>query len=96
MALRISTAHNIATLVRQSFKTATVGVGTKSRGKKRFFFSSKEKERREKLKNIYKRKYFNVEGDGGVGTTKNMHRSRQLQLSRQKSNRVRRAGQSPG
>ena len=49
---------------------ATVGVGTKSRDKKGFFVSSKEKGRREKLKNIWKRKCCNVEGDGGVSTKK--------------------------
>ena len=37
IALRISTAHNIATLVTQSFKMATVGVGTKSTDKRGFF-----------------------------------------------------------
>ena len=49
---------------------ATVGVGTKSRDKKGFFVSSKEKGRREKLKNIWKRKCCDVEGDGGVSTKK--------------------------
>ena len=48
----------------------TVGVGTKSRDKKGFFVSSKEKGRREKLKNIWKRKCCIVEGDGGVSTKK--------------------------
>ena len=96
IALRISTAHNIATLVTQSFKMATVGVGTKSRDKKGFFVSSKEKGRREKLKNIWKRKCCNVEGDGGVSTKNKKHRSPQLQPSRQTSNRVTRAGQSCG
>ena len=49
---------------------ANVGVGTKSRDKRGFFVSSKEKGRREKLKNIWKRKCCNVEGDGGVSTKK--------------------------
>ena len=49
---------------------ATVGFGNKSRDKKGFFVSSKEKGRREKLKNIWKRKCCNVEGDGGVSTKK--------------------------
>ena len=49
---------------------ATVSVGTKSRDKKGFFVSSKEKGRREKLKNIWKRNCCNVEGDGGVSTKK--------------------------
>ena len=42
--------HNIATLVTQSLKIATVGVGTKSRDKKGFFVSSKEKEDEKSLK----------------------------------------------
>ena len=40
--MRISTAHNIATLVTQSFKMATVGVGTKSRDKRGLFRGTKE------------------------------------------------------
>ena len=64
--------------------------------KKGFFVNSKEKERREKLKNIWKRKCCNVEGDGGVSTKNKKHRSPQLQPSRQTSNRVTRAGQSCG
>ena len=41
--MRISTAHNIATLETQSFKMATIGLGTKSRDKKKFFCKFKKK-----------------------------------------------------
>ena len=51
--MRISTAHNIATLVTQSFKMATVGVGTKSRDKRGFFCKFKRKGKTREVKKIF-------------------------------------------